>query len=343
MFERPFFIVNPRSAGGETGRAWDTGLRAQAVPAFPQARWALTAGPGQASALAGLAVREGADLVVAVGGDGTVNEVINGLMGVTLGDGGPDPRAEGARWAPIPACDPVLGILPRGTGCDFVRSLGIPKRFDAALAILMDGVTVEADLCEMALTSETGQPLRRFSMNMCGCGASGEVARSVNRADRPRHGFLAFLLASLRAAAAYRPREVEVSVDGGPPRRVALKSLFVCNGMFCGGGMRIGRGALIDDGLLRIAEIGPVGPARSLMHAFRLYTGRLEGVRGVRVYDARSVTVTSQETVLVDCDGEQPGGLPAAYTVRPRAVRIRASPTAVAIRQVAPDRAPSGA
>jgi diacylglycerol kinase (ATP) len=335
--ERPFFIVNPRSAGGETGRAWDTRLRARAIAAFPGARWALTSGPGHAAALADAAAHEGADLVVAVGGDGTVNEVVNGLMGVSLTDEATALRsAEGARWPSVALHErPILGILPRGTGCDFVRSLAVPKDFGQALDVLRNGQTVDADLCEMEFGTDRGGPCRRYSMNMCGCGATGEVSRRVNRADRPRHGFVAFLLASLRAAASYRPRAVEITVPGEAPRHVMLKALFVCNGQYCGGGMRIGRGALLDDGRMKVVEVGPVGPARSLLNAFRLYTGHVDGVPGVRVYDATTLTVSSPYEVLVDCDGEQPGTLPVTYTLRPGAARIRAGRGAVAVRAAA--------
>lgn len=334
MNERPFFIVNPRSSGGNTNREWESTLRARALASFPRLRWALTSGSGDGAALAALAVSEGADLVVAVGGDGTVNEVVNGLMGVQIGGAGAAqaPRIEGEAWPACEAGRPVLGILPRGTGCDFVRSLGIPKDAAGAFDVLAGADDVDADLCEIEFGDDGEAHRRRYSMNQCGCGATGEVASRVNRADRPQHGFLAFLLASLRAAAAYRPRAVEITVGQEPTRRVMLKALFVCNGQYCGGGMRIGRGALVNDGMMRVVEVGPVSAARSVLHAFRLYTGHVDGVAGVRVYDATTLRVTSEQAVLADCDGEQPGVLPATYTVRPGALAIRVGRGATAVR-----------
>jgi diacylglycerol kinase (ATP) len=264
------FIVNPRSAGGETGRAWDTVLWPRIVSAIPGARSVVTGAPGHAASLADEAARNGASLVVAVGGDGTVNEVVNGLMGQRLDPDGTVPdRAFCDTFRP----DPTLGIIPRGTGCDFVKTLGVPRHLDGALDVLRRAATVDADVCEMRFTAKDGRETVRYSMNMCGCGASGEVARRVNRTNGPQHGFLAFLRASLGAALTYRPPEVEIAVDRDQPRGTRLKALFVCNGQFCGGGMRVGRGAALDDGRLRVVEVGKVNAARSLFHAYRLYTG----------------------------------------------------------------------
>jgi diacylglycerol kinase (ATP) len=148
------------------------------------------------------------------------------------------------------------------------------------------------------------------------------VAASVNEGSGPRHGPVAFLLASLRAVSVYRPRDVLVAIDDGPPFPLRLLALFVCNGEYCGGGMRPGRGARIDDGLLRVLEVSAMHPARVVANLHRLYTGRVEGIRGVRAYDARRVEVIGPADVLVDADGEQPGTLPARFVVHPGALRV---------------------
>lgn len=325
MPDRAFFIVNPAASGGRTGRLWHDRLRARALELFPGARWTLTTGPGQAAALAAGACAEGADLVVAVGGDGTVNEVVNGLMGETLGGGAvklPEPAGEAWTGAGQRTGLPALGVVPAGTGCDFVKSIGVPGEADGALDLLASGKQSECDLCLMTFAGADGGERRRYSMNMCGCGASGEVARRVNASRRPGRGILKFFAATAGAVASCRPRQVEMSVDGGKVATRALLGLFVCNGEYCGGGMRPGRGARVDDGALRVVEIGDVPTWRVLVYGYRLYNGRLEGIPGVRVYDTRSLTVKGPSAVLVDCDGEQPGTLPASYSVVRRAIRV---------------------
>lgn len=336
----PFFIVNPQSAGGATGRRWHKEILPRVAATFPAARWVLTEAAGQAAALADRARAEGAGLVVAVGGDGTVHEVVNGLMGEFLGHGsaplpgwqGPEEDRPGAGRSPAPELAvppegspsplPALGIIPLGTGCDLVKTLTVPRDPGRAVDVLAAGRTLLVDICEISCVSAHGAPVRRYSINMCGCGLSGEVSARVNRPGGPRHGFLAFLLATLGAVVAHRPREVTISVDDGPPRRARLIVLFVCNGQYCGGGMRPGRDARPDDGLLKVVEVGAMAVARIFTKLPRLYSGRVEGVPGVRVHQARKVEINSPEVALVDCDGEQPGRLPASYTVRPAALRV---------------------
>jgi len=329
--QRVLFIVNPHSAGGSTGRRWAGEILPLVTARFPGARWVLTRAPGEAAALAARAQCEGADLLVAVGGDGTVHEVVNGLLGEQLSPGqAAVPEAEGPAWTRDAAGEepnalPVLGILPFGTGCDLAKTLGIPRNVAGALDILAAGRTVLADVCEITCAGVDGAPIRRFSINTCGCGLSGEVAARVNGARWPRHGLLAFLIATLRGVLAYRPRQVAVSLDGQPAIPTRILALFVCNGQYCGGGMRPGLDARLDDGVLRVVEVGALPLARVLLNLPKLYSGEVEGVKGVRVLDARRVEVSSDERVLVDCDGEQPGCLPASYEVRPGALRLVAS------------------
>ena len=302
----PFFIVNPLSAGGRTATRWERDIKPLVCARFGgDAAWAFTRGPGDAATIAEGARREGRTLLVAVGGDGTLNEVVNGLMAAA---------GEGDR--------PCVGLVPNGTGSDFARTLGIPRDPAAALALVAAGNSVHADVCEITCAGPGGAPVRRFSINTCGCGIGGEVAASVNRWAARRHGFLAFLAASLAAVGRYHPRRVELSIDGGEASRLRLLALFVCNGEYCGGGMRPGRGARIDDGCLRVVTVAAMHPAMVLFNLGRLYTGRVEGVRGVRVHQARRVEVRTDDRVLVDCDGEQPGVAPATFVVRPAALRV---------------------
>jgi diacylglycerol kinase (ATP) len=302
----PFFIVNPRSAGGRTGRRWSREIEPLVARRFgPEAAWALTRRPGDATAIAEAARKEGRGMVVAVGGDGTLHEVVNGLM-AAAGEGDA----------------PLLGLVPNGTGSDFARTVRVPRDPARALDLLAASDWVNADVCEIACAGPDGMPVRRFSINTCGCGIGGEVAASVNRWAGRRHGFLAFLAASLTAVARYRPADVSLSIDGGAAARLRLLAMFVCNGEYCGGGMRPGRDARIDDGRLRVVTVEAMRPARVLANIHRLYSGRVEGVRGVRVCDAREIEIDAGKRVLVDCDGEQPGTAPARFVVRPAALKV---------------------
>lgn len=337
MTSRPFFVINPRSAGGETGRIWDLTLRKQLVEIFPQARWAFTAAPGQGSRLAGQAIQEGADLVVAVGGDGTVNEVTNGLMGRYVGDLEAGlPGSQGASWearSTPPTTRPALAVIPRGTGCDFARSVGMPKDFRGSLQAIASGVRVLSDIAELEGTSRKGQPFQRYFINIAGCGANGEVVQRVNSSGKGLGAFMSFFLASVSTTMRYHTPPIEISVDGAAPRAIDLQVLFVCNAQYCGAGMRVGKGAYINDGMLRVLEIPKSSRLNSLIHGSKVYTGAVEDIPGAKLYDARTLSVRTSEEVLLDCDGEQPGLAPVSFRVVPDALELIAAADALAVKR----------
>jgi diacylglycerol kinase family enzyme len=155
---------------------------------------------------------------------------------------------------------------------------------------------------------------------MGGCGASAQVADRFNRRRIP--GALGYAAASVMTTLSYRWPQVEIRMDDRAPRAVTLNMLFACNGEYCGGGMRVGRGASLDDGLLLVVEAAGIGRLRTMLEWPRLYGGHLERVRGVRVTSARRIDVESQDDVLVDCDGEVCGRLPAIYEIVPGAITV---------------------
>lgn len=335
MIERPFFVVNPRSAGGETGRLWELSLKKQVQEVFPSARWAFTAAEGQGSRLAELGWREGADLVVAVGGDGTVNEVVNGLMGQFVGDTQtPLPRSQGAGW-PEPTdslARPALGVIPRGTGCDFARSIAMPKDFRLSLQVLARGQLVRSDVGHLEYTLRKGGMAGRYFINIAGCGANGEVVQRVNRSGKQLGGFLSFFLASFQTTLRYATPKVELKVDGNPVDLAELNVLFVCNGQFCGAGMQVGKGASLTDGKFRVLEIRRSSRLTSLVHGSKVYSGDVEHIPGARLYDAHEVRASASEEVLIDCDGEQPGVLPAVWKIIPGALVLCVGAEGLAVK-----------
>ncbi len=302
------FVVNARSPQAR-GTARLDALRGAVERLFPGAGWSVTSGPGDAASLARSAASAGADLVVAVGGDGTINEVVNGIL-TARGD--------------APGSAPALGILPAGSGSDFARSLAIPRDVAGALAVLASGrrrcIDAGRILCAPLDVGTSSTAIERHFINMGGCGASAQVAARFNRRRIP--GALGYAVASGLTTLSYEWPRVEVRTDGGPPRTVTLNLLFICNGEYCGGGMHVGRGSKLDDGLLLVVEAAGIGRLRTMLEWPRLYGGHLERVRGVRVTSASRIDVTSKEDVLVDCDGEVIGRLPATYTILPAAITV---------------------
>jgi len=308
--ERICLIVNPQAGAGRAGREMDV-LERAVDRAFE--RWEIrkTEHQGHATALAAKAAEEDFDLVAAVGGDGTCNEVVTGLV-----DEG---RARNPRLA--------FTVIPFGTGSDLIKTLQIPTTLSEALWIAATGITLPSDVGQATVTTPTGTALRTF-INVAGFGTNGEVVLRANAMNKRWGGAVTFLRATLEAGMRYRPPPVELSWDGpdGPGRwEGKLTSAFVANGAWCGGGMWVGRGGSMQDGLLDVTII-PASPfLRQAIATPSLYSGhpeRFPGAVQVRVarIEARPV---DHSAVHIDLDGEMPGQLPAEFRILPRALNIR--------------------
>ncbi len=218
---RAVFVVNPASDGGRTGKKWPEiadAARRHGLEVVER----LTESAGHATVLAREAVAAGEELVVAVGGDGTVNEVVNGFFdesGTSLG---------GAA---------ALGVIERGTGCDFVRTFGIPKKTDRAVATIAAGKRRRIDIGRATCQGPAGPQVRMFA-NIASCGMSGAVAERANATSKRLGGTPAFLFATVATFAGWRNVEFHVRADD--TERVLVANNVVCaNCRYFGGGMKI--------------------------------------------------------------------------------------------------------
>jgi YegS/Rv2252/BmrU family lipid kinase len=304
---KPFLIVNPRSAAGRTGRHFDEIARAVrgAVCDF---ECAFTKAPGDGSRLAREAVESGGKLVVAVGGDGTANEVVDGLAFGT-------PRDP----------DALFGFIPRGTGGDLRRTLGLPQELDGAARALASRHELVCDLGRVEFVANDGARQVRHFVNVAGFGIDGVVAAKVNRGFRLGGGKLSFMLASARALLGWSDQRVRWRADDGPWQEQAITSLSVCNGRYFGGGMKVAPDARIDDGLFDVVVWSGLGIADFVTKRSMLYDGTHVKLRNTRVLRARAVEAepAGEAPVLLDVDGEQPGRLPARFGMLPGALRVR--------------------
>jgi len=300
--------VNPRSASGRTGRHFDRIARAvrDAVGDF---ECAFTKRPGDGVRLAREAVASGGKLVVAVGGDGTASEVVDGLVDASRR---PDP-------------DLSFGFIPRGTGGDLRRTLGLELDLDRAARALASPRTITCDLGRVAFAGEDGTPRLRHFANVAGAGVSGVVSGHVNRGFKLGGGTLSFMLASARALATWSDQPVRWRADGGAWREGRITALSVCNGRYFGGGMRVAPGASMHDGLFDVVVWSGLGIGDFLTKRSMLYDGTHVRLPNTEVLRARSVEVEPLDgaRVLLDVDGEQPGTLPARFDVIPGALAIR--------------------
>ena len=308
---KPYLIVNPASAAGWTGRHFDRIARAVRA-AIGDFECAFTRSRGDGVRLAREAVRAGGALVVAVGGDGTASEVIDGLAA-------PRPRDP----------DPLFGFIPRGTGGDLRRTLGLPLDLEGAARALAGRREIVCDLGRIEFAAHDGTVEVRHFANVAGCGVSGVVSGEVNRGHKLRAalvgGRLSFMVASAKALLRWSDQPVRWRADGGPWTEQRVTSLSVCNGRFFGGGMQVAPDARVDDGLFDVVVWSGFGLADFITKKRMLYDGTHVKLPNTHVVRARTVEVEAGAgaRVLLDVDGEQPGTLPARFTILPRALRVR--------------------
>jgi YegS/Rv2252/BmrU family lipid kinase len=305
---KPFLIVNPRSAAGRTGRHFDAIARA-VRSSIGDFECAFTERRGDGVRLAREALAKGGDLIVAVGGDGTASEVIDGLV-------------DRARPA---ARDVVFGYIPRGTGGDLRRTLGLDADFAGAARALASPNVAVCDLGRVTFVGSDGTAQIRHFANVAGAGVSGVVSGKVNDGVKLGSGKLSFMLASASALLSWSDRPVRWRVDDGAWTEERITALSVCNGRYFGGGMLVAPDARMDDGLFDVVVWSRLGIGDFVTKKRMLYDGTHVTLPNTRVLRARSVEVEPRDgaKVLLDVDGEQPGTLPARFDILPGALRIR--------------------
>ncbi len=294
-------VVNPQSANGRTGKRWPA--IAQALGAhLGEPRAYLTEGPRHATELARRALEEGAELVISVGGDGTNNEVLNGLF------------ADGKPVNPGVA----MAVIPGGTGGDFARLLKIPKDPTAAARRLAESKPRVIDVGRLSCTDHGGQVVSHMFLNIASFGLGGEVDARVNRTTKIFGGLVSFLYATTVSMFTYKNRPVRLRVDDILDEERVIQQVSAANGQYFGGGMWAAPDAVLDDGLFDIVISGDVTIGEMLRSGRDIYKGTHLRHPKTQVLRGRRLTATSEETTLVDMDGEQPGRLPITMEVLPR-------------------------
>lgn len=305
-------IVNPRSGGKRTAKRWPE-VESAMREVLPDLEVVRTEAQGDATRLARQALQDGVDTVVGVGGDGTLNEVVNGFF---------DERGD-----PI-APEAELAIMMMGTGGDFRRSFGIGKTWQECLARIAEGKTRTIDVGRLELVGHDGEPVVRLFDNIASFGASGAIVDAVNEASVSKWfgGKFAFRWATIMGLMRYKTRPVRIVVDDAFDEVVDLTLCAVCNGRYFGGGMCIGPTAELDDGLFDVVIVEGMGTWGFIKNSGKLGSGEHIGQQGIRhVRGRRVVAEPADDTpTLLDVDGEGPGRLPATFEIRPATLRVRA-------------------
>lgn len=304
------FVINPTAARGRALQEWKN-ARLELNKLGVNFSEHLTSYSGEACEATRRALLAGEACVIAVGGDGTLNEVVNGYF-----DQSGQPINSQA----------AIGLLPCGTGSDFRRSIGLKSRQEALRAIIA-GHSRLIDVAKVELTGDGDQPLSRYSINVVSFGLGGEVVKQVNswRNVWPRWigGHARFVVAALKALNSYRNHAVQIDCEFGSEQCEISSNFFVvANGRFAGGGMKFAPHAEFDDGLLDVVLTDQATRWDILKELPRIRFGWHLRNPKVKWLRSRSVHINSAHPLLVDVDGESAGVTPARLTIKPATLRF---------------------
>jgi len=308
----PLIIVNPKSASGSTREKWSqtaSDVRAH----FGPFAVAFTKSQGDGIAIAERAAKTGRKFIIACGGDGTINEVANGIL--------------------LSGKDVELGVLPSGTGGDFRRTLGLPLTNREAAKALCDGKTKSMDVGKVTFQDHSGNEVTRYFLNVSSVGLAADIVKRVKSAKvfdwlpvESLRGRANFAVSTLQEVMSLEPDLVRVRFDEGEERTLQTIAFCVANSRYFGGGMLIAPLAKINDGLLNVVNIGDIGTAKIFLNVPSIYRGTHDSLKEVKNTLARRIEISSvdpSKQIFLETDGELPGKLPAVYEIVPAALRIR--------------------
>jgi diacylglycerol kinase (ATP) len=288
-------IFNPAARGDKAIR-----FRAHLVTLSHQCTLKPTIGPGSARSLAAEAVREGFDTIVAAGGDGTVNEVLNGLCDAPNGP-------SRARFA----------VLPLGTVNVFAKELNLPTRFREAWQAILGAHETVIDLPFAEFTA-TGIAQRRYFAQMAGAGLDSRAVELVDGKHKKQFGGLAYVIAGLKAL---RGRMPQIVASNGT-ETITGELVLIGNGRFYGGRYNVFPMGDLRDAVLDVSIVPKVDLEGILRSGWGLLTNQLYSTGGVRHFKAETLSVYSADPVPFQLDGENAGPLPAKFGLLPRHLRV---------------------
>ena len=295
-------IVNPAAGAGRTGRTWPRikGLFHKHGIRFD---YAITEGKGHATQLTRWALGRGFETIIAVGGDGTINEIVNGMY-----------NGNGRALA-------TLGIVSTGTGADYIRTAGVPRHYSEACLRFLEPQIKTVDLGVIERGEGAGRNIRLFA-NFAGMGFDAEIVRRTTQQFKRFGALSSYLLGTISTLVTYRNKDISLKIDGKESSQ-RVCTVVMSNGRYGGGGMNTAPDADLDDGLLDVLVVGDLGKADFIRSLPRIYSGTHLSHPKVTLQKAREIEVRSLEgSIPLQADGDLLGEVPARFRVLPGALDI---------------------
>lgn len=303
----PYFILNPNSGGGRGRRDWKK-VEHLLPGYFSDYEVGQTSCAGEGILLAKKAVNQGYTQIVSVGGDGTLNEVVNGLMQA--------PEALRKKVS--------LSLFPLGSGDDFAKSILWPKDFEERLRLIAQNKYEAKDVGLVHFQDKKGKKLSRHFINIADFGMGGEVVARVNKASKLLGGKLTYLISTLETILSFKPFALDVKIEGRKKSFSQVVLAIVANGSYFGGGLCVAPEASLEDGLFEILIVEKMPALDFIKLLPQLYLRRSFSAPGIHRFKASLFSASSPQgpKILLDCDGEQPGTLAASFELIPQALQV---------------------
>lgn len=303
--EKMFIVVNPVSANRTTGKEWSQ-YEKQLLDSGFEFETALTECPGHATELVRQALKTGYKTIMSVGGDGTMNEAVNGFFENNH----------------LISEDSRLVVFSRGTGCDFIKSLGIKNSVEDLLAVLARNQAKQIDVGKVSFIGTKDEVITRYFLNVADIGMGAETANRVNKHSKRMKGFLSFMLGAVSTIILYKNKDFEVIIDDEIVLSERMNSVIVANGNYFGGGMKVAPEAKMDDGVFDIIILGDLSKPDIIRNFPLIYNGKHLSHPKLKCYRGRRIKVNSCGKALIEVDGEIPGSDDAEFELLPNTLKI---------------------
>ena len=301
-------IVNPQAGNGRTEKIWQN-IESALEKSIGSFEVLQTTCRGDATDLSRRILKEDAARIVAVGGDGHLNEVLNGFIENDL---------------PVNA-ESRLSFVMTGTGCDFQRSLGISGKWQNAAAKLKDAKVRKIDVGKVTYTAADKTQKIRYFDNIASFGLSGAVDHCLEHSRLRDYlgGSPLFLWATIKTVFTHPNQSIRFRIDDGPEEEICSRLGLLANGRYFGGAMHAAPEAELDDGLLDLLMLKEISVAKFLWHLPKIYKGTHLKIPEIFFQKVRKFTAESSEQVILDIDGESPGYLAATFEVLPKILNLQ--------------------
>ncbi len=300
-------IINPKSGDGRALSRWEK-IRSEAASLLGNIEEFVTQAPRDATRYAeSIALNNEFDKLIIFGGDGTLNEAINGLFDKAGNVINPNIK---------------IGMLCSGSGCDVIRSVGIPRNYRDALLGLKKYTIKKCDVGLAVFKDERNQEQNRYFINIAGAGIGGLIISQVNSLIPYVPPKLAYFAVIAKFLLTSKKKKFIVTMDSGDKYEGDCLNIFVANLKFSGAGVCWAPQAKMDDGIFDVVVIGPISKWRIFLAPWKAYNGTLNELPGYHHFKVREVTIESSEKAHLELDGELCGLAPLTCKIVPQAINL---------------------